>query len=94
MKLGTASRDRGGVLSGETPVKYRVVFELSEAVKLRVGRTDRVELFTSDPDSFYWLQAVLSRMVPGEAPFTRAEAVILTDESKVVWTDRNPDEKD
>ena len=102
MKDGTTLRDiSSGVLSGETPVRYRMVVELDPPIRARKKqltpseKLERVELFTNDEDLFYWLQVLISRLQPDDTPkYTRCEAVILDDGSKVTWRDRNPNEID
>lgn len=91
-------RSEAGVLSGETPVRYRLVLELDSPVQRhqKIGGTrelTRLEAFFNDPTLYYWLQVFLSRACPeGQKPWARLEAVILDEDSKVTWGDRNPDE--
>ena len=102
MKAGETFRNvDSGVLSGETPVAYRMVVELDPPLRSRKkqptpsGKLERVELFTNDEDLFYWLQVLISRLQPEGTPkFSRCEAVKLAEGSAVTWTDQNPNEVD
>ncbi len=98
----SCERGKDGRLNGETPVKYRMVFELDPPIKGNKKVKDpvtgeltndirRLELFGSSEMSFYMMEIILSRNTkPGQ--IRRMEAVILTEESKVAWQDRNPGE--
>lgn len=100
MKLGLVTRDQDtGVLRGVTPVKYRMVFELDPPIKGRKKQDTedslyhRLEFFSSDEDLFYLMQGMLSRLAGDQGPgFSSAQAIILTEDSQVLWTDRNADE--
>lgn len=97
-------RDRHGKLLGETPVKYRMVFEFDPPVKGNKKLLDpvtgemsndvrRLEVFASNEMTFFILEVALSRALkPGQVK--RMEAVILEPDSKVTWKDRNKDERE
>lgn len=98
-------RNKYEVLAGETPVRYRFVFEFDPPIKatrkFRIPGTrqwtndiKRVELFGDNEIAYYTCLIALSRMLEFPEQLKRAEAVILKDGSKVVWEDRNPNEKE
>ncbi|KKN86845.1 hypothetical protein LCGC14_0264040 [marine sediment metagenome] len=98
-------RNAYGVLTGENSIKYRFVFEFDPPIhsnkKFRVPGTrqwtndiKRVELFGNDEIAYHTCLVALSRMLEFPEQLKRAEAVILKDGSKVVWTDRNPNESE
>lgn len=97
---GTSKRDNHGILHGETPVKYRYVFEFDPPLTARKKQADgtrdlsRLEFFGDSEDAFYVLHVALSRMLETPEQLTRSEAVILDEESAVNWTDRNSHEKE
>ena len=95
-------RDAHGKMVGETPLKYRMVFECDPPVKGNKKVVDpetgevtnfihRIELFGSNEMAFYLAEIALSRLAePGQ--IKRMEAVILDEGSKAVWHDRNSGE--
>jgi hypothetical protein len=90
------------VLTGRTPVTYRGVIEFDPPRKRLKkdpegsGEMDRIEFFFNDPEIFYWLFSRASREMPDRAhpDIRRGEAVILAEGSRVIWEDRNPDERE
>ncbi len=94
----TVERDPAGYLHGEAPANYRMVFEIDPPllshkkgkVKGDGREISRVEFFAEDERSFYFIHAAISRL----ANITRAEAIILTEDSVVTWRDRNKNEKE
>ncbi len=93
------AKTKQGHIAGGTEIRYRFVFEFSEPVnsyKKIPGLTEdgtrdllRMEFFGSDPNMFFFLHAALSRV---GAKMTRAEAVVLEENSMANWTDLNPGE--
>ena len=97
---GEQKRSNKGTLSGETSVRYRYVFEFNNPIKGRKKQEDgtndiyRIEMFGSSEELFYLLHATISRAMTDPSQLKRSEAVTLTDESVVHWTDRNPNEEE
>lgn len=103
MEGATVGRDTHGALWGDTPIKYRMVFEFDPPIRANKKAQDpvtgemtndirRIELFGSSEMSFYLAEIALSRMLVDPSQMKRMEAVILTEDSRVLWHDRNPNE--
>ncbi len=95
IELVSPERDADGHLYGASPVRYRMCFEFDPPLMSHKEgefgepkEMHRAEFFSADSRLFYFLHATLSRV----ANVTKAEAVILDDESRICWRDKNPDE--
>ncbi len=87
-------RDSSGNMGGETQMRYRLVFEFEDSLNSHKKGPDgkiaiyRMEFFVEDERSFFFINSALTSQIK----VTRAEAVILKDETILNWKDRNPGE--